>query len=54
MRYHLTTQVPDLLSPEAEVYDAIGAIGKIYYSAGECFVEGGVGVAEPGEAGGGP
>ena len=47
---HLAAQVADLLAAQAQVTDAVGAVGEVYYGAREGFVEGAVGGAEAGEA----
>ena len=51
VRNHLAGQVADLLAAQAEVTDAVGAVGEVYYGAREGFVEGAVGGAEACEAG---
>jgi len=53
VRDHLAAQVADLLAAQAQVADAVGAIGEVDYRAREGFVEGAVGGAEAGEAGSG-
>lgn len=53
VRDHLAAQVADLLTAQAQVADAVGAVGEVYYGAREGFVERAVGGAEAGEAGGG-
>lgn len=50
MRNHLATQIAYFLSLQAQIYDAVGAVGKVYYGTGKGFVEGTVGGAEAGEA----
>lgn len=51
VRDHLAGEVTDLLAAEAEVANAVGAVGEVYDGAREGFVEGAVGGAEAGEAG---
>lgn len=46
VRYHLRTQVANLLSLEPEVYYGERPVGEVDYGAGQCFVQGRVGVAE--------
>ncbi len=53
VRDHLGAEVADLFAPQAEVDDAVGAVGQVDHRAAESLVEGGVGVPEAGEAGGG-
>ena len=53
VRDHLAAQVADLLAAQAQVADAVGAVGEVDDGAREGFVEGAVGGAEAGEAGGG-
>lgn len=50
VRNHLRAQVPDLLPPESQLRDAVRAVRQIDDRAGERFVEGAVGGAEPSEA----
>lgn len=53
VRHHLGAQAAEPLALEAEVDDAVRAVGQIDDGAAEGLVEGSVGVAEAGEAGGG-
>ena len=53
VRDHLAGKVADLLAAQAQVADAVGAVGEVDYGAREGFIEGAVGGAEAGEAGGG-
>lgn len=50
---HFAAEVADALAAEAEVDDGVRAVGEVDDGAGEGLVEGGVGVAEAGEADGG-
>lgn len=52
VRDHLARKVADLFAAQAEVADAVGAVGQVYYGAREGFVERAVGGAEAGEASG--
>lgn len=53
VRDHLAAQVADLLAAQAEVANAVGAVGEVDDGARERFVERAVGGAEAREAGGG-
>lgn len=50
VRDHLAGKVADLFAAQAEIADAVGAVGEVYDGAREGFVEGAVGGAEAGEA----
>lgn len=50
--YHLAAQLAEPLTLEAQLGDAVWAVGDVDDSAGEGLVERSVGVAEAGEAGG--
>ena len=51
VRDHLARKVTDLLAAQAQVTDAVGAVGEVDYGAREGFIEGTVGGAEAGKAG---
>lgn len=53
VRHHLGAQLAQPLSLEAELDDTVRSVGQVDDGAREGLVEGGVGVAEAGEAGGG-
>lgn len=48
--HHLAAQLAEPLALEAELDDAVGAVGDVDDGAGEGLVEGRVGVAEAGDA----
>lgn len=48
---HLAAEIAELLALEAQVDDGVGPVGEVDDGAGEGLVEGGVGIAEAGDAG---
>lgn len=48
---HLAAEIADLLALEAQVDDGVRSVGEINDGAGEGLVEGGVRIAEAGDAG---
>lgn len=53
VRQHLCVEFADAVPYDAQVDDAVGAVGQVDNGAREGLVQWGVGVAEAGEAGGG-